>query len=73
MADTLYSTRLVQFLMDLNDAYDSIKGQILLLELLPNVNRAYAMVLQVEKQREVNQVYTGNQENNAYAFLVKIQ
>lgn len=71
MAETLDSTRLIQFLMGLNDAYDSIRGQILLLEPLPNVSKAYAMVLRVEKQREVNQVYTNNQENNA--FLVKMQ
>lgn len=71
MTETLDTNRLIQFLMDLNDAYDAIRGQILLLEPLPSVNKAYAMVLRVEKQREVNQVYTNNQENNA--FLVKMQ
>lgn len=57
--------------MGLNDAYDAICGQILLLESLPGVNKAYAMILWVEKQREVSQVYLGNQENNV--FLVKMQ
>lgn len=54
MSDTLDSSRLMQFLMGLNDTYNSIRGQILLMEPLPNVNKAHSMVLRVEKQREVN-------------------
>lgn len=68
---SIEASKLVQFLMGLNDAYDFIREQILLLDPLPNVNKAYAMVLRVEKQCEVSQVYLGNQENNA--FLSKIQ
>lgn len=62
MADVLDSNRLIQFLMGLNDAYDPIRGQILLMEPLPNANKAYSMVLRVEKQREVIQIYTGTRE-----------
>lgn len=69
VADTFDSTRLIQFLMGLNDAYDSVRGQILLMEPLPMVNRAYSTVLLIEKQREVNQSYVEVQENSA--FLVK--
>ncbi|XP_020553074.1 uncharacterized protein LOC110012715 [Sesamum indicum] len=43
-----------QFLMGLNDAYDHIRNQILVMDPLPLMGRAYSMVLQVEKQREVN-------------------
>ena len=39
--------------MHLNDEYESIRGQILLLDPLPNVNKAYAMIQRVEKQRQV--------------------
>lgn len=46
--ETLDSSRLIQ----------SIREQILLLEPLLNVNKAYAMILRVEKQREVNLTYT---------------
>lgn len=46
-ARTIYETldfgKLVQFLMGLNDAYDSIRGQILLQEPLPIVNKAYTL------------------------------
>lgn len=54
MADVLDATILIQFLMGLNDAYDSVRAQILLMEPLPSANKAYSMVLRVEKQREVN-------------------
>ena len=43
--------KLIHFLMHHNDEYESIRGQILLLDPLPNVNKAYAMIQRVEKQR----------------------
>ena len=39
--------------MRLNDSYDAIRSQILLLDPLPNINRAYSMIQRVEKQRQV--------------------
>lgn len=36
--DTLESNKLIQFLMGLSDVYDSTRGQILLMEPLPNAN-----------------------------------
>lgn len=41
------------------------------MEPLPNANKAYSMVLRVEKQREVNLSYLVTQDNNA--FFVKTQ
>ncbi|KAL0428387.1 UNVERIFIED_CONTAM: hypothetical protein Slati_3013500 [Sesamum latifolium] len=38
--------------MDLDENYDHIRNQILLMEPLPSVNKPYSMVLRVEKQRE---------------------
>lgn len=40
---------LIQFLMGLNPEYEEVKDQILLLDPLPNINKAYSMVLKVEK------------------------
>ncbi|KAL5723566.1 hypothetical protein ACHQM5_006950 [Ranunculus cassubicifolius] len=45
---------LIDFLMGLNESYNSIRGQILLMEPLPTVNKAYALLLQEEKQRSVS-------------------
>ncbi|KAK9165874.1 hypothetical protein Scep_001065 [Stephania cephalantha] len=44
----------MQFLMGLNDIYDHVRNQILVMDPLPNINKAYSMILRVEKQREVN-------------------
>lgn len=53
--------KLSQFLMGLNDQYTTTRGQILLINPLPDITRAYAMLLQEESQRashtNVNTVY----------------
>ena len=45
--------KLMQFLMHLNEDYDIVRGQILLLDPLPTVNKAYSMIQRVEKQKQV--------------------
>ena len=41
--------RVMQFLMGLNEVFDHSKDQILLMDPLPSVNKAYSMILKVEK------------------------
>ncbi|KAL0423854.1 UNVERIFIED_CONTAM: hypothetical protein Sradi_0920200 [Sesamum radiatum] len=41
------------FLMGLINAYDHVRSQVLLMDPLPTVGKAYSMFLRVEKQREV--------------------
>ena len=43
--------------MKLNDGYESTRGQILLIDPLPSVSKAYSMIARVETQENV----TGNQ------------
>lgn len=47
------SNKPVQFLMGLNESYDPIRSQILVLDPLPTVNKAYSMTLRIEKQRAI--------------------
>ncbi|KAF7843553.1 Retrovirus-related Pol polyprotein from transposon TNT 1-94 [Senna tora] len=54
------SSRLMQFLMGLSQSFDALRGQILNLDPMPAVNRAYNMAIQLERQREVNLNYGGN-------------
>ncbi|KAL0441230.1 UNVERIFIED_CONTAM: hypothetical protein Sradi_0061900 [Sesamum radiatum] len=54
LADMNLSNQLMQFLMGLHESFDHVRNQILLMEPLPSVNKAYSMVLRVEKQREVH-------------------
>ncbi|KAF7807023.1 uncharacterized protein G2W53_039184 [Senna tora] len=53
------SSRLMHFLMGLNQNFDALRGQILNLDPMPIVNKAYNMALQLERQREVNLNYGG--------------
>ncbi|KAL2247408.1 UNVERIFIED_CONTAM: Retrovirus-related Pol polyprotein from transposon RE1 [Sesamum indicum] len=56
--DQIEANQLMQFLMGLNESYDNIRNQILVLDPLPHVNKAYSMVLRVEMQRQVNLGFT---------------
>lgn len=47
--------------MGLNDTYEHVKDQILIMDPLLDVNRAYSMVLSVEKKKNV--IYTINEFN----------
>ncbi|XP_071708952.1 uncharacterized protein [Rutidosis leptorrhynchoides] len=47
------SSKLMQFLMNLNDDYESVRSQIISMDPLPSVNKAYYIVQQVEKQKQV--------------------
>ncbi|GKC94116.1 pyridoxal 5'-phosphate synthase-like subunit PDX1.2, partial [Tanacetum coccineum] len=46
-------SKLMQFLMRLNDDFEAVRNQILSMDPLPNLNKAYYIVQQVEKQKQV--------------------
>ncbi|KAF7815825.1 uncharacterized protein G2W53_029794 [Senna tora] len=58
------------FLMGLTPSYDVIRSQILHLTPLPSVNKAYAMVISDETQRQVNLSYSASGEGSS-AMMVK--
>ncbi|GAB4854274.1 hypothetical protein Ancab_039721 [Ancistrocladus abbreviatus] len=45
--------RLLQFLMGLNENYNITRGNILMMNPLPTVGQAYALLVQEERQREI--------------------
>lgn len=45
---------MIQFLNGLNDNYSALRNQILLMEPLPTMNKAFALVLQIEQQKSSN-------------------
>ncbi|XP_071717951.1 uncharacterized protein [Rutidosis leptorrhynchoides] len=69
--------RLMQFLMGLDECYANIRGQLLLLQPLPTIAKAYGMIKQEEKQRENHSIkatnsvallsYTNNRNYNSSA------
>lgn len=46
--------------MGLNESYNAIRGQILLINPLPSVRKAYSLITQEEKQREIGSSSTEN-------------
>ncbi|XP_035830652.1 uncharacterized protein LOC118479895 [Helianthus annuus] len=46
--------RLIQFLMGLNSTYDAIRGNILMMQPLPSISQAYALLIHDEKQKEIH-------------------
>ncbi|XP_075083326.1 uncharacterized protein LOC142167070 [Nicotiana tabacum] len=46
--------RLLQFLMGLNDIFIGVRSNILLSSPLPSIGKAYSLVIQDEKQREIH-------------------
>ncbi|KAK4408961.1 hypothetical protein Sango_0477100 [Sesamum angolense] len=65
MEELTACNQLMQFLMGLNDVYDHVRTQILVMDPLPSVNKAYRMILLVEKQRQVNLGLKDESENSA--------
>ncbi|XP_070055561.1 uncharacterized protein [Nicotiana tomentosiformis] len=48
-----YDRRLIQFLMGLNEVYTIVRGSILMMNPLPSLAQAFAIIIQEEKQREM--------------------
>ncbi|KAL0337523.1 UNVERIFIED_CONTAM: Retrovirus-related Pol polyprotein from transposon RE1 [Sesamum calycinum] len=65
VADLALFTQLMQFLMGLGEIFDHVRNQLLVMDPIPSVNRAYSMVQSVEKQRQVLMEMTNSEENIA--------
>ncbi|KAM2069468.1 hypothetical protein FF1_000991 [Malus domestica] len=67
----MITKKTMMFLMGLNDSYATVHGNTLLLEPLPTVNKAYALVLHHEKQVEVSNGKSSIEKPEAVVFAVK--
>ena len=57
--------------MGLNESYNAIHGQILLMNPLPSVRQAYSSVCQEEKQRLLSVTHTIVESNSSAAMAIK--
>ena len=57
--------------MGLNDSFNHIQNQIMLMDPLPSVNKAYSMVLRIEKERQVQMSFLDNTGNSAM-FVISL-
>ncbi|KAF7807674.1 uncharacterized protein G2W53_039835 [Senna tora] len=61
-------TKLVQFLMGLNQIFEVIRSQILSLDPLPSVNKAFSLVVNVETEKEINSGHGNNMVESSAMF-----
>jgi hypothetical protein len=69
--DYFHHEYVFQFLMGLNDSFSHIRGQILLLDPLPPINKVFSLVLQEERQREAS-ASVGYFNHTSAALLSKV-
>lgn len=62
--------KLMQFLMGLNDTYDQSHSQILMVEPTPNINKAYAMLVERESQRSIASSSMNGEGTDLAALMV---
>ncbi|KAM1479790.1 hypothetical protein ACFX2I_027022 [Malus domestica] len=66
------SQKTMKFLMGLNESYAAVRGQLLLMDPLPAVNKAFSLIIQDEKQRAVSIHAPGRSSiTDAAAFAVR--
>ncbi|KAG0457850.1 hypothetical protein HPP92_023007 [Vanilla planifolia] len=53
-------TKLMQFLMGLNESYKGVRSNILMMTPLPNVRQTYSLVIQEQTQRQLSSELTKN-------------
>ncbi|KAF7834532.1 uncharacterized protein G2W53_009391 [Senna tora] len=70
IADQDGLVKLMQFLMGLTPNFDVIRTQILNSNLIPSLNKAYAMVISKETQKQVNVSYSSMTEGSS-ALMAK--
>lgn len=58
----------MKFLIGLNEAYAAVRGQIILMDPLPIVNKAHSLILQDEKQRGISKGNALLPEATAFAI-----
>nr|XP_009764271.1 PREDICTED: putative uncharacterized protein DDB_G0292164 [Nicotiana sylvestris] len=69
-SDTQDSVFISIQLQGLNDSYENAKNQVLMTRPLPNLNQAYAMIINVESQRITGKNMYGSNDNNEDAAMM---
>ena len=54
--ENYHQTCLMQFLMGLNETFTQVRGQILLMDPMPNIDRVFSLIRQEEWQRSIGQL-----------------
>lgn len=69
-SDYLQKEYVMSFLMGLNESFSQIRGQILLQDPIPSINKVFSLIVQEEKQREIGSSSSMGTDQSA-AFAVQ--
>ena len=62
----------MSFLMGLNESFAQVRGQLLLMDPLPVINKVFSLISQEERQRKISsQSVSAGDSNNSMAFMAK--
>ena len=62
---------IMSFLMGLDDSFAQVRGQLLLMDPMPPINRVFSLIVQEEQQRKTNFVSDSSNSTSTMAFAVK--
>jgi len=67
IADLQHRDSVMQLLMGLNESFSQARGQVLLMDLLPPLQKVYSLLIQEERQRSIGQSHGPFVESTALA------
>ncbi|KAA8517066.1 hypothetical protein F0562_017116 [Nyssa sinensis] len=62
---------IMSFLMELDDSFSQVRGQLLLMDPIPPINRVFSLIVQEEQQRRTNPSSDSSNSTSTMAFAVK--
>jgi hypothetical protein len=68
VVDNYNQEYIFQFLMGLNDSFSNIRGQILLIDPLPSINKVFSLIVQEESQQEI---FLGSLSHDTTTLMTK--
>jgi hypothetical protein len=65
VVDNYHQACLMQFLMGLNETFTQVRGQILLMDPMPHIDKVFSLLRQEERQRSIGQLRIPHVESTA--------
>ncbi|XP_074314571.1 uncharacterized protein LOC141649791 [Silene latifolia] len=69
MLEAVSREKLITFMMGLNSSYENLRTNILSMDPLPNINKTYSILQQVESQKNISQILQTGQDSSALAAM----
>jgi hypothetical protein len=68
VVENYHQACLMQFLIGLNETFTQVRGQILLMDHMPHIDRVFSLVRQEERQRSIGQLNVPHVESTTLLY-----